>query len=150
MSEKLRALIEDLRKRAESALYIEANAIMSRSKREFVPVDDGFLQGSGHVEEPVVDNDGSISVRLGYGGTAGAYALAIHEFPDGPIPPSWRGIGPLEQGSGTVKSVEDIKSVRTREPWSIGDTGHGPKYLERPLRDASEGMNERLAARMKL
>jgi hypothetical protein len=61
-----------------AALYQEAEAVMARSKQEFVPVDTGTLRASGYVEPPAL-TDGGILVTLGYGGAAAAYALKQHE-----------------------------------------------------------------------
>lgn len=63
------------------ALYREAEHIMTRSKAEFVPVDTGVLRASGHVEQPQ-QTPGGVSVTLGYGGAASAYALVQHERMD--------------------------------------------------------------------
>lgn len=93
-----------------TALYRRAEMIMTVSKRDFVPVDMGTLRASGHVSPP--ERRGrEISVTLAYGGAASAYALAVHEHPSRYSPPSWKA----------------AKNVR------FSPTGHGPKYLERPL-----------------
>ena len=63
------------------ALYREAEHIMTRSKAQFVPVKDGILRASGHVEQPEYSGN-RISVTLGYGGAASAYALVQHERTD--------------------------------------------------------------------
>lgn len=107
---------------------------MARSKSEFVPVDLGTLRASGTVK-PVKRSGTNYSVTLYYGGPSAPYALAVHEHPSEHSPPSWRG-----------KGVEDILAVRTRIPWSLD--GRGPKYLERPLLQAMDGMAERLGARI--
>lgn len=116
-------------KLAGGALLIEAEKIMTSSKESFVPHDLGALKASGQVQKPPTVLPFGASVKMGYGGVAGAgsdkdnparYALAIHEHPSPASPPSWR--------SGvTFKSG-------------------GPKYLERPLRNAIPGMAVRLAA----
>lgn len=59
------------------SLYREGQRIMADSERE-VPVDLGALKNSGTVFEPVVDAM-SVSVTLGYGGAAEAYAVIQHE-----------------------------------------------------------------------
>ncbi len=58
-------------------LFQEGERIMASSKKQ-VPVDTGALRSSGIVEPPVVLAD-SVSVTLGYGGTAVPYALKVHE-----------------------------------------------------------------------
>lgn len=63
-----------------SALFIEAETIMTRSK-ELVPVDTGTLRASGQVQPPEISS-GKVSVTMGYGGAASAYALVQHERTD--------------------------------------------------------------------
>jgi hypothetical protein len=63
---------------AEAALFEEAEAIMSDSRDHFVPVDEGILKGSGHVELPERHGD-EIRVTLAYGGPAEAYAEIQHD-----------------------------------------------------------------------
>jgi hypothetical protein len=59
------------------ALYQEAEAIMTQAKM-LTPVDTGALRASGHVRRPVVSAQ-SVSVTLGFGGTAAPYAVYVHE-----------------------------------------------------------------------
>lgn len=108
------------------AIRIEAEHIMTRSKRDFVPVDLGTLRDSGHVQPVEVGVDGTVSVQLAYGGAAEPYAEAVHEYPGPSTPRSWRGISNVD----------------------FSPEGHGPKYLERPLMDAVSGMNDRIAQRV--
>lgn len=61
-----------------AALVQEAEQVMTRSKRDFVPVDLGVLRASGHVAPPDIRGD-RVTVTLGYGGAAAAYALIQHE-----------------------------------------------------------------------
>lgn len=110
------------------AIYLEGQTIMTRSKREFVPVDLGTLRGSGHVEQPEYSGH-KAEVTLGYGGPAAAYALAVHEHPSVHSPPSWQG-----------KTAEQIN-------WNVA--GSGPKYLETPVVEANIGLGQRLARRIK-
>lgn len=56
------------------ALYEEAEAIMTDSKQNYVPVDTGALRASGFVELPAGN-----SVTFGYGGPAAPYAVIVHE-----------------------------------------------------------------------
>lgn len=72
--------------KAAAALYEVGNEVMAQSKR-LVPVDTGALKGSGYVDQPRVEL-GRVSVELGYGGPASAYAVRQHEdlslrHPDG-------------------------------------------------------------------
>jgi hypothetical protein len=104
-------------------VFAEAEAIMERSKSDFVPVKDGYLWTSGHVRPPKVKGT-NVTVTLGYGGKASAYALAVHE---GAGPQSWVGA-------------------------TISFQPHGdqyPKYLERPMMDARKGFPARLARSVK-
>lgn len=59
----------------DKALYREAQAIFRESQR-LVPVDKGFLKGSGVVES------GDGNAFIGYGGPAASYALYVHEDPE--------------------------------------------------------------------
>jgi len=125
---RLSAATEEVRKRSESALFIEASLIMTASKKSYVPVDLGTLRNSGTVTKPEVDSaTGIMSVRLFFGGAAAPYAMAIHEHPSEASPPSWKG-----------------KTIHFR-----GGGNRGHKYLERPLRLAANGMAARLAARIR-
>jgi hypothetical protein len=105
-----------------SALYVEAQEIMTEAKQA-APIDLGTLRASGHVNKPKVSKTGA-SVQLGFGGAAAAYALAVHEHPSEHSPPSWQSGVRFNQG--------------------------GPKYLERPVREAQKGFADRLARHMKL
>jgi hypothetical protein len=63
---------------AAAALFEEGEAIIADSRDHFVPVDEGILKGSGHVEPPERHGD-EIRVTLAYGGPAEAYAEIQHE-----------------------------------------------------------------------
>ena len=78
---KLRDMRTVTPRRLAGALYREAESIMTRSKADFVPVDTGVLKASGHVQPPEITR-GRVSVTLGYGGAASAYALVQHERTD--------------------------------------------------------------------
>lgn len=119
---KLRRLAQRYPDRIMRAVYRRAEAIMTRSKAEFVPVDHGVLRSSGHVNQ-VMRQGRLVSVSMSYGGAAKAYAIAVHEHPSKYSPPSWRG------------------NVVTFSP-----AGRGPKYLERPLFEALRTMAADLAA----
>lgn len=62
----------------KAALYQEAELIMGRAKREFVPVDTGALRASGHVQRPE-DTSNGYRVVMGFGGPSAPYALKVHE-----------------------------------------------------------------------
>ena len=72
----LQRLMDDVPKELDSALYSEGLNIFRKSQR-IVPVDKGFLKGSGVIEKPV-----NHEVIIGYGGPAASYALYVHEDPE--------------------------------------------------------------------
>ncbi len=72
------ATIVDLR----AALYLEAEAVMADSKKNYVPVVSGALRNSGTVKMPT-DNGKRVSIEFGYGGPAAPYAAIVHEYPKG-------------------------------------------------------------------
>lgn len=115
---------------AAAAVLEEAERIMGDSKANYVPVDLGTLRASGSVAAPVLTARGA-SVTLGYGGAASAYALAVHEHLSGYSPPSW------------------VAAEASGNPVTFSPSGHGPKYLERPLLAAARGAAERLARSMR-
>lgn len=77
---RLRQLEDQGTEGMAAALYQEAEDIMTRSKRDFVPVDTGTLRATGHVEEPVIRGS-EVLVTLGFGGPAAPYAIVVHENP---------------------------------------------------------------------
>ena len=107
-----------------SALGNEAEDIMAESVNVYAPFDLGTLTGnkSAFVDNPVVKGN-KVSVEMGYGGDAAAYALAIHEHPSRHSPPSWEG-----------------KEIHWRR------AGSGPKYLEKPVLAAEKGFGRRIGA----
>lgn len=115
---------------AAGALYREAERIMTRSKEEYVPVDDGTLRGSGHVQLPEISGN-TVTVTMGYGGAAAAYALAVHEHLSEHSPPSWQ----VAEAAG--------------RPVQFHPTNHGPKYLEIPVTEAQANFDQRVAADLK-
>lgn len=78
MQRKLNRLVAQFENRLPVALQTEAKLIMTKSKRDHVPVDLGTLRSTGHVEK--VQRVGkTLSVRLVYGGPSAPYALIVHE-----------------------------------------------------------------------
>ncbi|MGH6877027.1 MAG: hypothetical protein ACREHV_06555, partial [Rhizomicrobium sp.] len=69
---KLQQIKAQLGRQIAGASYLVAQEVLEASAR-LVPVDTGTLQASGYVGEPEISAD-SISVHLGYGGMASAYA----------------------------------------------------------------------------
>jgi hypothetical protein len=126
LADKLKSLEKEAKRKSKAAVLNESYAIMEDSRENYVPVDMGDLKASGRVEQNVRGNN--ISVSLVYGDEkTDPYALAVHEHPSEFSPPSWQGV--------------EVK---------FSPTGHGPKYLERPVKAAVKGMRERLAEDMKL
>lgn len=73
--DKFKGKIEQI---VKSELFKEGEGVMAMSKEAFVPVDQGPLRASGHVDDPVVLGD-EVSVTLGYGNSAVEYAVIVHE-----------------------------------------------------------------------
>lgn len=74
---KARQRVEQLQRDAKRELVRGCEGIMTRSKREFVPVDLGALKNSGVV---IPDSDPKrIACVLAYGGPAAPYAIIQHE-----------------------------------------------------------------------
>ena len=117
-----------------SALTLEAEKIMGDSKENFVPVDTGILKSAGiagkneHVKKPVVTIRG-VSVTMGYGGAASAYALSVHENPR------------TGKTGGVSPKGKKYKSFSTVGQW---------KYLETPLMNAIPEFLVNVAARVRL
>ena len=130
MDAAIAALGEKWLEAAAEVLRAEAEAIMTDSKTNYVPVDRGGagLQGTGHVERVERTRDG-LSVRMAYGGPAARYAQAIHEHLSEYSPPSWK------------KAEASGHGVHFRHG--------GPKYLERPILKALGGMADRIAVHLR-
>lgn len=114
VAKRLHLIVANVPPESAKSLYKLGQIIMTDSKDNYVPVDDGPLRSSGQVHEPVVE-PGLISVTLSYGGAASAYALAVHEHLSSHSPRSWK----AAEAAG--------RNVR------FSPAGHGPKYLERPV-----------------
>jgi len=74
----VRAVGADVVREMGGALYREGLRIIAASRRE-VPVRDGILRSTWHVELPQVASSGETVVELGYGGPSAPYALRQHE-----------------------------------------------------------------------
>ena len=117
------ALVRRVPAIAGRALKKEARIEMKESKKH-VPRDTGDLQRSGRVS-PVKKRPGVIEVQMRYGGVPAVqrggevdYALAVHE---------------------------DARHAGFENP---GGGIRGPKYLQRPLEEASMFMPDRIARSM--
>lgn len=75
---RLELLTGTLPPKIAAVLYQKCEEVMTDSNTNYVPKDDGILAASGFVRKPVIEK-GSISVTLGYGGAAKAYAAVQHE-----------------------------------------------------------------------
>ncbi len=78
MNASIGKLIVAMPKSLAAALYVWGNVVMADSKEHYVPVDTGVLRASGYVQAPVIESD-KITMTLGYGGAASAYAAVQHE-----------------------------------------------------------------------
>lgn len=132
MEGRLRQIARLFPDRVASAIYLEAQIVMTESKRRTpVASDGGTLRASGRVHEPVRRGN-KISVTMSYGGAASAYAIAVHETPSEHDPPSWRAM--YDQG-GSIDWTSE---------------GTGPKFLEGPINEAMPEMAMRIGERIKL
>jgi len=119
---RLRKAKSDTEGRLRVTLAEEANTVLDAA-RASVPVDKGELRDSGAVS-PVTVEGSAFTVAVGFGsGPSAAYAAAVHETPSPFDPSSWR---------------------TTPPHFRVG----GPKFLERPIKEASEGMAERIVAKL--
>lgn len=75
MAARARRAGEDYRRKLRGALFRRCEAIMTRSKDEFVPVELGNLKNTGHVS---IDPN-KLVVTLAYGGPGVDYAVIQHE-----------------------------------------------------------------------
>ena len=127
----LKKLGDNAPKAIGKVLYGEAEEIMGDSKANYVPVapDGGTLRASGHVQLPKIKGS-KVTVTMGYGGAASAYALAVHEHLSEHSPRSWK----IAESKGTGVH------------FNVG----GPKYLETPTLEAAKDMPRRLSNGLKL
>lgn len=109
---------------AGNLLYMRGETIALDSKQNYVPVDKSTLQGSIHVEPPVVTGN-QASVRIAAGGPSADYAEAVHEHLSEHSPASWK----AAEASG--------KGVKF--------TQGGPKYLEKPFLAGTRNLGQFVA-----
>ena len=100
-----------------------AEEVMTASQ-ELVPVDLSALKNS-KVIGSIVRSGQDVSITMGYGGQAAAYAEAVHEHPSDHSPASWAG------------------GVNWKTP------GTGPKFLERPVIEAQRTFADDVGDRIK-
>lgn len=144
---KLRDYPAAVAQAASGALFVEAEQSMTEM-RPLVPVDEGILRASGHVQLPEVDGL-RVVVRLGFGGPAGAgrgatnkgdvgYAERVHEGTT---------IWGTSPGGGTrTQSPRRFRRHRggRRERTFVGQA----LYMSTVLDKRRAGFGSRLAARM--
>jgi hypothetical protein len=75
MIAKVRAVGKKYPVKAKKALFRGCEKVMTRSKREFCPVDKGTMRSTGIV----VADEKEMSVTLAYGGPAAPYTVRQHE-----------------------------------------------------------------------
>lgn len=118
-------------KKVASALYVEAQIIMTESKKRTpVAPDGGTLRSSGMVSKPDIQPGGNMSVTLSFGGAAQAYALAVHEHMSEHSPYSWM--------------VAEL--VGNGINWNADGTG--PQFLAGPINEAYPAFPTRIARRI--
>lgn len=127
-AQKIRLLALAADKQALRAIEKQAKKIMADSKKNYVPVDETDLKKSGRVTEGYYFGT-KARVEMWYGGGKSApYALAVHEhFSTSYSPYSWK---------------------MAKKPVKFKPLGHGPKYLEIPLRKAALTMPHEIAKYM--
>jgi hypothetical protein len=81
LQRRIASLSPEILRQVEAALLEQAEAVMADSKEHYVPVDVAALKNSGHVQPPVSTGN-ELSITLGYGGAARAYAIVQHERMD--------------------------------------------------------------------
>lgn len=128
MKRNLRIAGQRLSIGSEKALKSEGEVLLREAIR-LTPKEDGHLRDSGTVDEPEWKG-GKLVVTVAFGrsGPSAAYALAHHEHPSQHSPRSWGNKTPLDYTK----------------------RGTGVKYLERPFKDRSVGLTQRIAARVKI
>ena len=130
-----------------AGLLEEAEVIMTEAK-VLVPVDQGELRASGHVQGPEISGP-NVSVAVGFGGAAAPYAVWVHEG-IGPAvgrPPFFP---PLEKIKAWVKRHGMDESAAYPVARAIGQRGiPATKFLETPAKARTAGMAGRLARFLK-
>lgn len=133
MKQRLREISDKMRSAAESELSRIAEEIVTQAK-ELCPRDSGELAESIRVEKSSLQqgrdagsgkftSGSDVEIRVSAGGPDIPYAIAVHENPSEHDPPTWKG-----------------KRIEFRQG--------GSKFLERPFRDAVDGLSERVGKKM--
>jgi len=137
MARQLGVEVAQLRVDMAAELYREAVRVMSEAK-PLVPVKEGVLRNSGHVQRPQMEPSGPV-VELGFGGPAGfrgaghsegvGYAVLVHED-----------LETFGQSSGGG-SRGTTTGAREKGRIFVGQA----KYLETPVRARRPTMPRRFA-----
>lgn len=110
------------------AMYAECLDIMADSKDNYCPVDTGTLKSTGTVQPPEIIGR-NVKIRMGYGGSAAPYALAVHENP--------------RSGKTGGLSPDGKRKYKT---WArVGQW----KYLETPVLQRVKNFSENVKNRLK-
>ncbi len=126
MNRKILKVAKRMPGKARKAVFTRAEIVLTRSRKDFVPIRDGVLRSDSKVE--LDKNPKKIAAIIAYGlGPARAYALAVHENPSKHDPPTWRGT-----------------AVMFRPP------GRGPQFLLKPLMEARRTLAKDLAKDLKM
>lgn len=117
---QLKAMPDKAIRALSQAVFIEGEKIRTEALLR-VPVDLGTLKSSIFVDKPVIKGP-IVSVTIGAGGQAAAYAAAVHEYPSAASPPSWVG--------------KEVKFSARK--------GKGPKFISNPVQEAESGFGRRV------
>lgn len=123
--QKILALAAAAPQRVADALGVEAELTMTEAKK-LTPVVTGALRASGFVQTPTI-SDRTIEVVMGFGGSASAYALSVHENPR------------AGQTQGFAPSGQRYKRWSRVGQW---------KFLEQPFLARVSGLTDRLLERI--
>jgi hypothetical protein len=118
-----------------SVLQSEARVIFQMSQR-LVPEDTGDLRTSGRV---VPNSPTSVSIVYGENGPSQAYALAVHEHLSSHSPYSWK----VAEANKAARNRKRAAKKR-RGAVKFWKPGTGVKYLERPFKARTAGMEKRI------
>ena len=142
LMQKLATLGPKARQMGAQALYQEA-LVVKQKAFQLCPKDKGHLRNSLWVQRPVFDgNEASVTIHCG-GGVAAPYAIAVHEHFSEHSPPSWKQRGGKSfSPTGVASEGNWGRSIN----WSV--PGTGPKFLERPVLEASAKLGELLVKRL--
>lgn len=139
LRQALKAAGRDATRQLANAMYWEMELIVGDAKTR-VPVDTGNLRASGTVLPPEITGT-RIVVECGFGGSAGSYAIWVHEGrrPGGKLPPR----EPIEAWARRHGIPEEAVFNIQRAIAARGIPA--TKFLERAMAEAIPGIERRLA-----